>query len=645
MPLRFAMVFVLGAVAAFLQEPQGPATFRASVARVAVDVNVVDDNGRPVSDLTVDDFILTVDGQPRRVLSAQFIPVQPQLEAREPQPAFYSSNAHEAGGRLVMFIVDRNSIEPGIAKSAFEAAARFVGSLNPADRVALASIPTGPQSDFTLNHALVQTMLRTIDGSAPVNNVPHPIGVADALAIDHDRGNNFEEIAGRECGNVGQSELMVCRRDVREEAAFVVNEARERTRTAVIALQSILRRLASSDAPKTIVFISQGLVIDRDAARLSWFAPLAAAAHVTLYAVHLDPSEFESVRNRLPSNRSADRVFQREGLEALATFGRGDVFRVMSNADFAFQRLALELSGYYLLSFEPGPGERDGRPHKIRVEVRRHGVTLRARREFTAGLSASTNIEDLIVETLRNPVLATEIPVRVTTYSFQDPGSTKLRVLVAADVDRSTDQSDRLALGYAMIDENGKGVMSQLEKSLSTPIRRDTKTQAYYNAALVDPGPYTLKLAVVDQNGRRGSVERHFRAALRAFGQVHATDLLISDNTTAAAGGGLTPAVTADFGGDMLHAYIEFFSDAPEALRGLSVVFEVARTESSMVLDSAAATVQDPDRTGRSRVAGGAVPIALLPPGEYVARAALSAGGRRIGQVIRPFRIVKRAAP
>src|SRR5437899_2281900 len=162
MPLRFAMVFVLGAVAAFLQEPQGPATFRASVARVAVDVNVVDDNGRPVSDLTVDDFILTVDGQPRRVLSAQFIPVQPQLEARE-------------------------------------------------------------------------------------------------------------------------------------EAAFVVNEARERTRTAVIALQSILRRLASSDAPKTIVFISQGLVIDRDAARLSWFAPLAAAAHVTLYAVHLDPSEFESV--------------------------------------------------------------------------------------------------------------------------------------------------------------------------------------------------------------------------------------------------------------------------------------------------------------------------------------------------------------
>ncbi len=636
--------------AALLQDPQGPATFRASVARVAVDVNVVGEDGRPVSDLTVDDFVLTVDGQPRKILSAQFIPVQPQLDARAAPPAPYSSNAHEAGGRLVMFVVDRGSIEPGIGKGTFESAARFVGSLNPADRVGLVSIPNGPQSDFTLDHTVVQAMLRKMDGSAVYANPQHPIGIADALAIEHDRSQALDDVVTRECGSPGdrgggQSEVMMCRREVREEAGIVTTDAHERARNALLALQSILRQMASNDTPKTIVLISQGLVIDRDSTRVSWFAGLAAGAHVTLYAIHLDPSEFDTVRNKLMHNPMADRAVRREGLEALSIYGRGDVFRVMSNADFAFQRLALELSGYYLLSFEPAPGERDGRTHKIRVDVRRSGVTLRARREFTAGVPASTNVEDLIREALRNPVLATEIPLRATTYSFQDPGSKKLRVLVAAEIDRTSDPAETIALGYALVDPLGKGVMSQLEKTLKTPVRADTKTQAFYSAILVEPGPYTLKLAVVDQSGRRGSIERPFRAALRAFGQVHATDLLIADDTTASAGGALTPAVTADFSGDMLHGYLELFSDAPETLRGVAVTFEIARNESSMVLDSAAATLQDPDKTGRSRVAGGAVPIALLTPGDYVARAAISSGGRRIGQVIRPFRIVKKPAP
>jgi predicted Zn-dependent protease len=38
------------------------------------------------------------------------------------------------------------------------------------------------------------------------------------------------------------------------------------------------------------------------------------------------------------------------------------------------------------------------------------------------------------------------------------------------------------------------------------------------------------------------------------------------------------------------------------------------------------------------------VPIGLLPPGEFVARAVVSVGGKKVGQVIRPFRIT-RAAP
>ena len=77
-----------------------------------------------------------------------------------------------------------------------------------------------------------------------------------------------------------------------------------------------------------------------------------------------------------PSTYADDRALLEEGLYLMTGVTRGDVFRVVSNSDFAFQRLSLELSGYYLLSFEPEVGERNGRPHDIQVNVRRKGVTF-----------------------------------------------------------------------------------------------------------------------------------------------------------------------------------------------------------------------------------------------------------------------------
>ena len=38
------------------------------------------------------------------------------------------------------------------------------------------------------------------------------------------------------------------------------------------------------------------------------------------------------------------------------------------------------------------------------------------------------------------------------------------------------------------------------------------------------------------------------------------------------------------------------------------------------------------------------MPIALLPPGDYVARAVSSVSGRKVGQVVRPFRVTRAAA-
>lgn len=52
--------------------PKQP-TFQSGVDLLQVDVSVLDRDGRPIPDLGVSDFSVAVDGEPRRVVQAQFI--------------------------------------------------------------------------------------------------------------------------------------------------------------------------------------------------------------------------------------------------------------------------------------------------------------------------------------------------------------------------------------------------------------------------------------------------------------------------------------------------------------------------------------------------------------------------------------------
>jgi hypothetical protein len=182
-------------------------------------------------------------------------------------------------------------------------------------------------------------------------------------------------------------------------------------------------------------------------------------------------------------------------------------------------------------------------------------------------------------------------------------------------------------------------VANQLEKTLTTPTRPDTHIQTYVGAAFAPPGSYTLKLAVVDDTGRRGSVERNVSAKLNAFGAVETTELLIADNSGPAVGG-LTPTVDAGFTGDEVDGYLEMFADAADAFKGATATIEVAESQSSKALVGSPASIDVRDRRA---VVQGNVPIGLLPAGDYVLRASVSLGGREIGTVSRPFHIARPA--
>ena len=631
--------------AAPAQEPQP--TFKSSVDLVPVDVNIVDRTGRPFADLTAQDFALKVDGKPRRIATAQFIAVTRNVEQAPVAPADYSTNPPSAGGRLIMIVIDQGNIGTSRGKYAIDAARRFISRLSSADRVGLVTIPgAGPQIDFTANHARVETALQSVMGrSDQAEHQTNQIGLSEALELQ--RGGNeqlVQKILDRECtGLSAGDELVNCRTKLMAEARTLYVDLKGRTRDSLLSLHHVMERLARTQTPKTVIFVSEGILIERDISEVAWLGPLAARGQVTLYVLQLEPPAFDATNSQSSPTRTADIQVGQDGLAHLAGVARGSVFRVVSGADNAFNRLALELSGYYLLSFEPEPGDRDAKSHRITIEVpRRKGVVVRARNEFSVDASRVLSTQQQLAEVLTTPLLATDIGLKLTAYSFTENDGDKLRVILAAEIDRSQNPGSKMSLAYTVVDGNDRIISTQLEPELTTPVRPDTQTQAYLGAITASPGTYVIKLAVVDDTGKRGSVEHTVRAQLTSAGQIHLTDLLLGDESGSI---GLTPSVSAEFKGGLLHGYLELHSEAPEPLKNATVTLEIASSAGARAIDTVPARFgEEATPSPTRRVAEGVLPIALLPAGDYVARAVVTIAGRQVGQVTRPFRIVRTAA-
>jgi VWFA-related protein len=634
--------------------PQQP--FRSSVDIVRVDVSAIDGSGRPITGLTASDFEIRVDGRPRKIVSVQFVSVPPAAADARPaaaaagSAATVASNADLAGGRLIMVVVDRSSITAGRGRSAIEAASKFVRQLNRADRVALATIPHGPQVPFTADHAIVERRIQEIDGTGLPSFGTKGLGIADALAFERKDELGMQNVTERECGSAnvgaggrggGQSDVMVCVSDVRAEALAIAQDARERARQSIRGLRTLIDSLPPSQTPKMLVLISEGLVVDREATQLAWLDARAAAAHATIYSLHLESSSFDASRPRPAARPAVDRALQEEGLQQLAQATRGDVFRILSNSDFAFQRLALELSGYYLLGFEPDPADRNGRPHDIAVSVNRKAVTVRSRRQFAIDAPSGRTAEQQIVAALRDPLPAADIPITLAAYTFRDPSIDRLRLLIAAEIDRSINPAAQMSAGFVVVNFDGEHVASQMDTPIPDTGRREGSIQRYFNTVLADPGRYTIKFAAVD-DVRRGTVELLIDARLTPAGPVRATDLLLADGVGRAGELPIAPAVSGTLAGATLHGYLELFGDDSKTLDQASVTLEIAPRDAGKAIERLPMVLATPKESPRCRVAAVKANLSRLPPGDYVASAVIAVGLDEVGRVSRSFKIPPR---
>ncbi|MEW5984050.1 MAG: VWA domain-containing protein [Acidobacteriota bacterium] len=376
-------------------------TYETGVDIVLVDLAVTTRSGEPITDLKASDLRLRVDGVERSLTGLRFVGTSAAAATGEALPPEAGVATDDAAapvpGRRFVFVVDRDQIPAGGGRTFLEAAARFLDRAGPADRFAVWTIPVS-QGTLRLSRdrdALAEALIeapgtgrppgpgRTITMSA---DEAYRISINDRLA--------FQDVYERECSRL-VNRGADCPAAIEREAGVLLQETRAQSQATLAALERLIEALGSVSGPKHLLLITTGGYLPID--ELSILKRVSAAAATSRVHVHaLQVSTATEIARTDLSGPPPPPLNQELSLSAMLATETGGVVVTTPVGEGAFTRVLRELAGAYELSFESIPSDRDGKPHRITVEVAtRRGVFVRARREFTFRTAAVQPEADL----------------------------------------------------------------------------------------------------------------------------------------------------------------------------------------------------------------------------------------------------------
>jgi len=615
-------------------------TFRSGIDLVTVDAAVLDGDGRPVPGLRAEDFRIEVDGRPRRIVSAQFVDLAGPIDPPQPSAAHFSSNAGAGDGRIVVIAVDETHIRRLEGRRSLDAASRFIDVLPATDRVGVIALTTETAFTLTRDRVALHKRLASMLGRGDLSTgQPFNLGISEALEIADGGRARLADAVLRECGrslaeyvNTARaaddlsSARDSCPEQLEQQSRGVAQQAHAQARTALAALEALIARLKDLPGPKTIVLLSEGMIVDPRRIDLSRLAASAQAARVTIYSLLLDIPLFDATQERVSPSPDRDRQVREDGVDRVAGAARGAVFRQVGSDAAPLARIARELSGHYLLAFEASDGDRDARAHRIRVTMAGARQLVRARTHFSVLATTPPARGAQLSALLRAVSPVTELPLGVATYTYAEPARRALRVVISAEAGNGADGVGAW-LGFVLVDAAGV---------IAATATVESRSGQYAFSCVVPEGRYTLRAAAIDAMGLQGSVERVFAATLAGTSELRFGDLMLAP-VPATPSAPLSPIVDRATG-DALVAYVEFLST--DRTRSAPVRVVIARGPSEPPLLTTTADVSI--RTDGWATARATIPIGELPPGAYLARAEVDVAGARAGGMSRPFTIVAR---
>jgi VWFA-related protein len=664
--LAFAVIVAAG-MASFSSRPMGAQAppqppFKGGVEAVTIDVGVIDAQGRPVGDLGAGDFVVTVAGRPRRVVSATYLGTDASTDIATEAllPPVSTNDDVPAVGRMVVFVVDQTTLDHTEVRQVGDAAQQFFSRLTLADRSALVLMPVGAGIPFTADHARVQHALEQANGLATVTTEVRNLGMEEIRAIASGDFLTLNNVAARECadrptltgvaasgqggagggptGGVGPPSANTptafdsadsCTRQIESEARNGWQQLRTNTLASLNALHTVLTRLKAFNGDKIVVLISGGWPLDtRDGnTELQPVANAAADAHAMIFAMFAPRTEGAAERRTISNTPIADLSIRRWPLETLAAMTGGDAYRVDAGAADVFQRLARETSGYYRVGVERETADLDGKARPLTVEVTRRGLKVRAPQRFAARSYAERDVPSRLETAMSAPLPATGLGLAVASYLEANPQRTsQVKVVLVGSISRL--QPGDVTLQLALRDDNGNDVATG-----SQSIGEATSDQLPFSTAFtVPPGRYNARIAVMDSAGVVGSVDHRVDARRTTVGTISTGDLILVrmpqrvEDEAQLILDGLSQ-------NDRLAMQIDLEGD-PAHVAAAGVVFEIAANETDppLIHTEASRLAGDGPATAQT-----VTDVRLLPPGRYLARARVTTEAGTVATVKRVF--------
>jgi hypothetical protein len=562
---------------------------------LAIDFVAVTRDGTPVDDLRPDEITVRIGNRARPVRSLQTV-ASPALggdAGAEPPPLPFGTNARYGAGRSFVLAIDDDSFRAGRERPLRDAVDLLIGRLQPADRVALVTMPYGGlKVPFTTEHQRLRGALATLVGQA--------------------------------AGGETASEL-ACR-----------------TRETLTALSSFLGSLGVREEPVTLVFITAALAAPRHDApillapgicelRAELFeqvALAAGAARAHLYVVQPDAALERSTGGLRRENiagvgyTGSENPF--EGIEHLAGVTGGKILQLTGTAETALGRVLRETSVRYVAGIDADRNDRTGRAQQLDLRVSRAGVELRATRHviFAKPEPTLTRLNDPSPrDMLAVATVFRDLPLRAAAFTPVDDDPKQMRVVTMTEpVEAGVTLA---ALMAALFDPEGKAIAQWVATA------EEMQRRPVVGAMRVPLGGYRLRVAAIDSAGRAGTVDYEVAPDVATTGPLKISSLVLGLSRD----GAMVPRLQFTTEPTAI-GYIEMAGAA--AGTQVNAMLELARTVNGPALIQMPLAIESAGENHYT--ARGVLPIGALPPGDYVVRAIVGVQGHPPTRVIRTLR-------
>lgn len=659
-PLRTLIVGVAALSAASVLHGQAQPTFRSGTDIVRLDVRVVDNAGRPITDLRQDEIEIIEEGRARPTVYFQRVSEPADLfvdQAARAITAEVSSNEAFPRGHLYLLVFDQAHITTGNEQRARLAAEQFVRRhVRPSDRVALFAIPgPGPQIGFTADRTRLLDELARIRGTyqrvatTPFGNLPiydaHRIAQGDDRLINDTMERLAKEGGGdvlgvsaatttTRGGAIGGEDPAIARRLLIENAQTIVKQTDAESRQLLQRLADVIRGLGDIEGRKSVIYFSEGFFQDNLSDELEDVAAAAAQTYSVFYALDLN-SRMLAINEASPASAPLGSELQARlaPLGTLVTETDGElVIDASTRVDDALTQIAAEAQDYYLVGFEPSAEalSKRGEYRRVTVRVTRPGARVSSRTGYALRSNAiAADRQRAISAVLGAPFVQQGLKLDYTTYLMKAdvPGQQRVIVSLAAQLPIRSREGETADVVFVARDVRDGRVVASGSDSLPLPAApapgAATGTGVWRVQFSVPAGNYLMRAVVREPGGLAGSADRRLEVRALDTPNIAVSDLILGSSATA------IPVRAAAHVEDGLSGVIESYARAANQLQDLSLTVSVRTIDGTQAFATYTSPLPSPVADGGGFIirAPFQVPLTGIAPGAYVVYATVVSNG------------------